>query len=75
MNFPKNPNVQLLAKTFDLALPKYYLVVTDYTLESGAICINTMKIFDSKGVFIRFVKNELVLEHMHKYPISFEKLK
>ena len=69
-----NKNVQDLIKTFDLEVDSYYLIVTDYHFESGAITINKMKLFDSKGVFIRFVDNKKVIGYMHKYPVSFEKI-
>lgn len=73
MNLPSNPNVQLLAKTMDLDLPTHYLVISDYHFEDGQIRINKVKLFDSKGIFLRFVDNEKVVGHMNTYPVAFEK--
>jgi len=75
MNLPTNPAVKELAKVMDLDLPKAYLVVTDYHFEDGSIRINKIKLFDNKGVFLRFVDNEKVVEHMNSYPVAFEKKK
>ena len=75
MNLPKNPNVQLLAKTMDLDLPKWYLTVSDYHYQDGQIVINKINLFDTNGKFIKFVDNEKVIEHLNKYPIAFEKPK
>jgi len=72
MNLPKNPNVQLLAETFDLELPQNYLVVSEYDFHDGSIRIKEMKLLDSKGNFIRFVNNQKVIGYMNAYPVTFE---
>jgi hypothetical protein len=72
MNLPSNPNVESLAKTFGLDLPKYYLKVTDYDFHDGSIRIKKMELLDSKGIFLRFVDNEKVICYMNKYPVAFE---
>ena len=74
MEISKNKNVQLLAKTMGLDLPKFYLTVSDYDFHEGSIRIKKIKLFDNKGIFIRFVDNQKVVCYMNKYPVAFEKL-
>ena len=75
MNLPKNKAVQKLAETFDIDLPEYYFEVQNYKEHDGVILIGEVKVFDSKGNFIRLADNKKLINTIHKYPVSFKKLK
>lgn len=73
MNLPNDPNVKSLARVMDLDMPTNYLVVSDYEFKDGVIVINKIKVFDSKGEFIKFANNKNAMNGLKKFPVAFEK--
>lgn len=61
-----------LADKMDLELPKYYLEIDRYELEGNQIVIKSIKVLDADGNFLRFAKNEKLINHIHEYPIKFK---
>ena len=73
MNLPQNKNVQNLIKTMDLDAPQHYFVVDKYELVDDDIVIKSIKVLDSNGNFLRFAKNNKVVDYLSKYPTAFSK--
>lgn len=66
--------VQKLAEAFDLEMPQYYLKITGYGLDDqGRIVIDTIKVFDSKGKFLKLADNKKVMNGIEKFPVYFDK--
>jgi len=70
-----NKEVEHLAEKMDLELPEYYLEVARYELHGNQIVIKSIKVLDKNKKYVKFAKNEKLIHHIHKYPISFKKYK
>lgn len=68
----ENESVQKMVEAFDLEYPRYYLELSDYGVDDlGNISIETVKVFDNTGKFIKLADIKQVINHLHEYPIRF----
>lgn len=66
-----NKNVQDLAESLDLDVPKEFLEVTDYYYVDTAIIIEGMNVVDKDGKFKRKVNLNKVLTHLKNMHVKF----
>jgi hypothetical protein len=69
----ENKDVQALVEAFDLDYPKYYLEMGDYGVDDyGNLVIETVKVFDNMGNFIKLADIKQLVNHIHSYPVTFK---
>lgn len=68
-------NVQLLIKTFDLAMPQNTktLHVTEYYVENGFIIIEEIEVLDSQGNVVKHADLDRVVDHLSDYIVTFKR--
>jgi hypothetical protein len=69
-----NPNVKKLSEAFDLNVPSYYMEISNWGLDdSGRIVVTEIKVFDSKGKFLRLAEMKKIVNSIDSFPVSFKR--
>jgi hypothetical protein len=69
-----NSNVKKLSEAFDLNVPNYYMEISNWGLDdSGRIVVTEIKVFDSKGKFLRLAEMKKIVNSIDSFPVSFKR--
>jgi hypothetical protein len=69
-----NSNVKKLSEEFDLNVPNYYMEISNWGLDdSGRIVVTEIKVFDSKGKFLRLAEMKKIVNSIDSFPVSFKR--